>query len=220
LKWCTNKHILKKNRVYSNSYLDGEEEEKQPTTKDNIAEMIKTMYFDDKQYTVKYADVAIQSYHPVKHITTGEGGAVLTNSFEIDEKVRRLRAHGMTKDSNKLEKIDGPWYYEMHEMGYNYRITDFQCALGSSQLKKLDQFIQKRRKIANIYDKSFSMVDNLKIPKAHNSAKHAYHLYPLQIDFDKLKSITKELSFTELLETYPKMLKGEFFGRAVVNPNK
>jgi UDP-4-amino-4,6-dideoxy-N-acetyl-beta-L-altrosamine transaminase len=156
--------------------------------------------FGDKQYAVKYADVVTQSYHPVKHITTGEGGAVLTNHSAIDKKVQRLRTHGITKDLDQLEKNDGPWYYEMHEMGYNYRITDFQCALGSSQLKKLDQFVQKRRKIANIYDKSFSIVDNLKIPKANNSAKHAYHLYPLQIDFDKLK-ITKSEFFKKMKES-------------------
>jgi perosamine synthetase len=155
------------------------------------------IYYGDKEYAGKYADVVTQSYHAVKHITTGEGGAVLTKDITIDEKVRCLRAHGMTKDSNKLEKIDGLWYYEMHEMGYNYRITDFQCALGSSQLKKLDQFIQKRRKIANIYDKSFSIVDSLKIPKAHNSVSHAYHLYPLQINFDDL-ALTKTKFFQRM----------------------
>ena len=153
--------------------------------------------FGDKQYAVKYADVVTQSYHPVKHITTGEGGAVLTNHSAIDKKVQRLRTHGITKDLDQLEKNDGPWYYEMHEMGYNYRITDFQCALGSSQLKKLDQFVQKRRKIANIYDKSFSIVDSLKIPKAHNSVSHAYHLYPLQINFDDL-ALTKPKFFQRM----------------------
>lgn len=147
-------------------------------------------YCGDKQYAVKYADVVIQSYHPVKHITTGEGGAVLTNDSTIVEKVRRLRNHGMTKDPNLLENNHGPWYYEMHEVGYNYRITDFQCSLGSSQLKKLDKFVQKRREIAKKYDESFSNIDNLKIPETHSSIEHAYHLYPLQIDFEKL-SITK-----------------------------
>ena len=157
-------------------------------------------YHNDKQYTVKYADVVTQSYHPVKHITTGEGGAVLTNDPIIDEKVRKLRTHGMTKDLDKLANNDESWYYEMREVGYNYRITDFQCVLGSSQLKKLDQFVQKRRMIANIYDKSFSIVDNLKIPKAHNLVKHAYHLYPLQIDFDKL-NITKSEFFKKMNES-------------------
>jgi dTDP-4-amino-4,6-dideoxygalactose transaminase len=154
-------------------------------------------YFDDKQYAVKYADVVTQSYHPVKHITTGEGGAVLTNDSKIDEKVRHLRNHGMTKDPDQLENNHGPWYYEMYEMGYNYRITDFQCALGSSQLKKLDKFVQKRHEIAKKYDESFSNIDYLKIPKTKNFIGHSYHLYPLNFDFDLLK-ITKREFFNKM----------------------
>ena len=154
-------------------------------------------YFDDKQYAVKYADVVIQSYHPVKHFTTGEGGAVLTNDPTIDEKVRRLRTHGMTKEPSQLEKNDGPWYYEMHEVGYNYRITDFQCALGSCQLKKLDQFVQKRREIDKKYNESFSNINSLKIPEIHSSVDHAFHLYPLQIDFNKLP-LTKAKFFKKM----------------------
>ena len=146
---------------------------------------------------MEYADVVIQSYHPVKHITTGEGGAVLTNDQKIDEKVRRLRTHGISKELNHLEKNDGPWYYEMHDIGYNYRITDFQSALGSSQLKKLDQFVHKRCEIAKIYDESFFSLNNLKIPKPHNSVDHAYHLYPLQINFKKLP-ITKSEFFDKM----------------------
>jgi len=157
-------------------------------------------YFDDQQYAVKYADAVTQSYHPVKHITTGEGGTVLTNNSELDERIRRLRTHGMTKIPKVLEHNDGPWYYEMHEVGYNYRITDFQCALGSSQLKKLDRFVQKRREIAKIYDESFFNVDNLKIPVTHNSVNHSYHLYPLQIDFDKL-TLTKSELFEKMKES-------------------
>jgi len=157
-------------------------------------------YFGDKQYAVKYADIVIQSYHPVKHLTTGEGGAILTNNPEIDEKIRRLRTHGMTKDPSLLEHNDGPWYYEMHEVGYNYRITDFQCALGSSQLKKLDSFVQKRREIAIRYNDSFANIVNLKIPENNDSIDHSYHLYPLQIDFDKL-SISKRELFNKLRES-------------------
>jgi len=156
-------------------------------------------YIEDMQYAVKYSDLVIQSYHPVKHLTTGEGGAVLTNNSKLDEKIRQLRTHGMTKDSNILEKNDGPWYYEMHELGYNYRITDFQCALGSSQLKKLDSFNQKRREIAKLYDNSLSNIDCLKIPKVQDTIEHAYHLYPLQIDFEKL-SITKVEFFEKMKE--------------------
>ena len=157
------------------------------------------IYFEDKKYAVKYADLVIQSYHPVKHLTTGEGGAILTNNSDLDEKVRRLRTHGMTKDPNLIDDNDGPWYYEMHELGYNYRITDFQCALGSSQLKKLDSFVQKRREIAKRYDDLFTNIDCLKIPKVQDSFEHSYHLYPLQIDFEKL-SISK-------IEFFEKMKK-------------
>ena len=143
-------------------------------------------YLNDKQYAVKYADLVIQSYHPVKHLTTGEGGAILTNNSDLDEKVRRLRTHGMTKDPNLMENNDGPWYYEMHEVGFNYRITDFQCALGSSQLKKLDIFVEKRREIAKQYNNLFSNIEFIKTPKVQNTVEHSYHLYPLQINFEKL----------------------------------
>ena len=154
-------------------------------------------YLNDKQYAVKYADIVTQSYHPVKNLTTGEGGAVLTNSSEIDEKVRRFRTHGMTKDPSQLESNDGPWYYEMHEVGYNYRITDFQCALGSSQLKKLDHFVQKRCEIAKRYTDSFSNIDYLTIPRVKDAIGHGYHLYPLQIHFEKL-SLTKVELFEKM----------------------
>ena len=157
------------------------------------------IYYGDKEYAGKYADVVTQSYHAVKQITTGEGGAVLTNDSTIDEKVRCLRTHGMTKNQDQLEENDGPWYYEMYEVGYNYRITDFQCALGSNQLKKLDLFIQKRREIAKKYDEVFSSIDSLKIPESHSSVEHAYHLYPLQVDFEKL-AITKSEFFEKMKE--------------------
>jgi len=140
---------------------------------------------EDKQYATKYADAVIQSYHPVKHITTGEGGAVLTNDTKVDEKLRSLRTHGITKNPNLLEKNDGPWYYEMHEVGYNYRITDFQCALGSSQLKKLDEFVEMRRRISKLYDADFKDNELLAIPKVQKNVNHSYHLYPLKIDFDR-----------------------------------
>jgi len=154
-------------------------------------------YLNDKQYAVKYADLVIQSYHPVKHLTTGEGGAIFTNNSDFDEKVRRLRTHGMTKNPNLMEDNDGPWYYEMHEVGYNYRITDFQCALGSSQLKKLDSFVQKRRAIAIRYDESFANIVNIKTPELQSAVEHSYHLYPLQIDFEKC-SFTKVQFFEKM----------------------
>jgi perosamine synthetase len=151
-------------------------------------------YFDDKQYAVKYADVVTQSYHPVKHITSGEGGALLTNDSEIDEKVRRLRTHGISKGNSKFNE---PWYYEMHELGFNCRITDLQCALGKNQLKKLNWFVQERCEIAKKYDESFYGIDILTIPKTNSSINHAYHLYPLQINFEKL-SLTKPEFFKKM----------------------
>jgi len=154
-------------------------------------------YMNEKKYAMKYADVVTQSFHPVKHITTGEGGVVFTNDIKLDEKVRCLRTHGMTKSQDQLEKTDGPWYYEMHQVGFNYRITDFQCALGSNQLKKLDKFVNSRRKIAKIYDESFSKIDNLKIPSNNSLLEHSYHLYPLQIYFEKL-SISKTEFFDKM----------------------
>jgi UDP-4-amino-4,6-dideoxy-N-acetyl-beta-L-altrosamine transaminase len=144
----------------------------------------------DKHYAVKYADLVTQSYHPVKNITTGEGGAVLTNNQSIDQKVKRLRSHGITKDTNQMENSDGPWYYEMNEIGFNYRITDFQCALGISQLSKLDNFVEKRRKIASEYDNKLVSNKFLCTPKTSKDVKHAYHLYPLQLNFSKM-SISK-----------------------------
>ena len=154
-------------------------------------------YFGDKQYAIKYADVITQSYHPVKHITTGEGGAALSNNPKIDERIRRLRTHGITKDPNQMEENNDPWYYEMNEVGYNYRITDFQCALGSSQIRKLDKFVQKRREIAKKYNEAFSNIENLTIPVSNSAVYHAYHLYPLQIDFDNI--------FLTKLELFEKM---------------
>jgi len=144
-------------------------------------------YDKNESYAVKYADIVTQSYHPVKHITTGEGGAILTNNSLIDERIKYLRSHGMIKSKKKLKKNDGPWYYEMHEIGFNYRITDFQCALGINQLKKLDRFIKKRKAIARKYNNSFKNIKFLTTPKIADNIDHAYHLYPIQIDFGKTK---------------------------------
>jgi len=158
------------------------------------------LYLGDKQYAMKYADVVTQSYHPVKHITTGEGGVVLTNDPVIDEKVRCLRTHGMTNALDKLENNDGPWYYEMHEVGFNYRITDFQCALGSSQVKKLDYFVEKRREIAKKYDEAFSCINNFTIPQTNSSIDHSYHIYSLQINFNEL-DLTKVKLFEKIKQS-------------------
>jgi UDP-4-amino-4,6-dideoxy-N-acetyl-beta-L-altrosamine transaminase len=133
-----------------------------------------------------YSDLAILSFHPVKHITTGEGGAILTNNSNYYGKIKSLRSHGILKESQKLTKYDGKWYYEVHELGYNYRITDIQCALGISQMKKLDFFLNKRREIVNKYNNAFSNYENIFIPVEKPGCRSAYHLYILRLDFDKI----------------------------------
>lgn len=142
----------------------------------------------DPGYAARYADAVILSFHPVKHITTGEGGAVLTNSAELDGAIRMLRTHGITRDPAVLERNDGPWYYEMHDLGFNYRVTDFQCALGLTQLAKLDNFLTSRSAAARYYDKAFESDERFIVPRVQRNVTHAYHLYPLQIDFSKTQT--------------------------------
>ena len=146
----------------------------------------------DMKYSSKYSNFTSLSFHPVKAITTGEGGAVLTNDKKIDQKIKLLRSHGVRRKKNWES-----WKYEMMELGYNYRISDFQCALGLSQLKKLDKFIAKRRKIAKVYDNSFRNIKNIIIPKINNNFSHAYHLYPIKINFKKI-GISKKYFFNQM----------------------
>ena len=122
------------------------------------------------------SDCSIFSFHPVKHITTGEGGAITTNSKEIYDKLIRLRNHGMIKTPDMK-----PWEYEIDELGFNYRLTDFQSALGISQLQKLSGFIEKRNNIAKYYDKMF--MNTIIKPLYPYNANSAYHLYVVQVDF-------------------------------------
>jgi perosamine synthetase len=127
-----------------------------------------------------YSDLAVTSFHPVKSITTGEGGAVFTNHADLAERVRSYRNHGITKNPKRMTRCDGPWYYEMQELGTNARLTDFQCALGQMQLKRIDQFIQRRRTIAQYYNESFADLPGLHTPNEDNDS--AWHLYVIQID--------------------------------------
>ena len=136
---------------------------------------------NDQKYAVKYADLVCHSYHPVKNITTGEGGSVLTNNRKLFKKINILRSHGIVKNKKQ------PWKYSINELGYNYRLTDIQSALGISQLKKLKYFINRKKKIAKIYDNKFKNIDIFEIPKVQSNVSHSYHLYPLKIKFDKLK---------------------------------
>ena len=131
----------------------------------------------------RFSDMTVFSFHPVKHITTGEGGCITTNNKNYYENLKDLRSHGVYKNDMTIKQF-GPWYYEMKELGFNYRITDFQCALGISQLQKIDNFINRRTEIAHIYDKAFSELgDCLKVPaQIIGNAKHVWHLYLLRLN--------------------------------------
>ncbi len=131
------------------------------------------------------ADLTIFSFHPVKHITTGEGGMVITDKDELDLRLRLFRNHGITTDFKQREK-QKTWFYEMQELGYNYRISDFQCALGLSQLKKLPMFLEKRRRIASQYDSAFASVPAIQPLSVQEHVVHAYHLYVIKLDLKVL----------------------------------
>jgi len=139
------------------------------------------------------SDMTIFSFHPVKPITTGEGGMVVTNNKGFYEKLLMFRTHGITKNKVKLIKNEGPWYYEMQELGYNYRITDFQCVLGISQLKKLDKFIGQRREIVKRYNEAFKNIEEIIVPYEKPEVKSAWHIYVVKLKLDKLKATRKEI---------------------------
>ncbi len=135
------------------------------------------------------SDMTILSFHPVKHITTGEGGMILTNSQEFYEKLKIFRHHGIVRDN--LDKDS--WYYEIHDLGHNFRITDFQCALGLSQMNKLDQFIQRRREIAARYNEAFAEMAEIVTPVEKENIKAVYHIYVIQLQLERLKAGRKEI---------------------------
>jgi UDP-4-amino-4,6-dideoxy-N-acetyl-beta-L-altrosamine transaminase len=139
-----------------------------------------------------YSDMTIFSFHPLKTITTGEGGAVTTNDLKLYERLCRLRSHGITKDPSLLSKSPGPWYHEMQELGFNYRLTDIQAALGVSQLKKIDRFINRRRDIVAQYDKAFAGCKGVTLLSREDRTS-AHHLYVLLVDFVSLGKNRKQI---------------------------
>lgn len=128
----------------------------------------------------KYADISVMSFHPVKHIATGEGGMILTRSKELYDRMTFLRTHGITKDPSKMLKHDGGWYYEMQQLGYNCRISDILCALGTSQMKRIESNLANRRRIASTYDQELKNLP-LFLPQVSNDLLHSYHLYVIRV---------------------------------------
>jgi perosamine synthetase len=139
------------------------------------------------------ADMTIFSFHPVKHLTTGEGGMITTDRDDLARRLRRFRSHGITKVAGEMEHHEGPWYYEMHDLGFNYRITDFQCALGSSQLRKADGFVRKRRALAALYDRALAGLGAVATPPVRPWAKHSYHLYPIRLRLDRISRTRRQV---------------------------
>ncbi|MFX3636809.1 MAG: UDP-4-amino-4,6-dideoxy-N-acetyl-beta-L-altrosamine transaminase [Candidatus Pristimantibacillus sp.] len=140
-----------------------------------------------------FGDMTMFSFHPVKHVTSGEGGMIVTDNEEYYRRLLLFRNHGMTRDAALMQNNDGPWYYEMTELGYNYRMTDLQAALGNSQMDKLDQFVLRRREIAMRYQEAFSRMAGLITPYQHPSAESSWHLYVLRWNPSAFKADRKQI---------------------------
>lgn len=141
------------------------------------------------------SDMTTFSFHPVKPITTGEGGMILTDNKELYQRLRLFRSHGITRDGELMTQKDGSWFYQQLELGYNYRITDIQCALGCSQMKKLEYFIARRQELAKRYNEAFANCSDIVIPYQMPETVSGWHLYIIQVKnhnrreiFDKLRA--------------------------------
>ncbi|AIK38102.1 UDP-4-amino-4,6-dideoxy-N-acetyl-beta-L-altrosamine transaminase [Bacillus pseudomycoides] len=139
------------------------------------------------------SDMTMFSFHPVKHITTGEGGIITTNNEYYYQKLLQFRTHGITRNPNNLTENHGPWYYEMQFLGYNYRMTDIQAALGLSQLQKLDSFIAKRKQYVSMYNMALKDLPEVILPKQLDHVDSSWHLYIIQLNLPMLKVDRKEI---------------------------
>jgi len=142
-------------------------------------------YGETRIGSCEFSDITVFSFHPVKIITTGEGGMVLTNREDLYEKLQLLRSHGITRDDRSMQGVsDGPWYYQQIDLGYNYRMTDIQASLGLSQMQRLDQFVARRHALAARYTAALASLPVV-MPWQHPDAYSAYHLYPIRIKLRK-----------------------------------
>ena len=152
-------------------------------------------YQDQPVGNCRYSDITIFSFHPVKIITTAEGGVALTNDAALAARMASLRSHGITRDSSLMQSpSDGPWYYQQLELGFNYRMTDMQAALGCSQIRRLDEYVARRHRIAQRYDSKLAQLD-ITLPYQSSDSHSALHLYPVQVDPGKRLQV-----FTSLRE--------------------
>lgn len=151
-------------------------------------------YQGEKIGNCRYSDVCIFSFHPVKNITSGEGGVAVTNDPHLAQRLELFRSHGITRDQSKFDKmLSGPWVYEQHELGFNYRISDIHAALGCSQLARVDQFIAKRRQIAKAYSDRFAQTD-IRFQMEESGFESAYHIFVIEVP----DHIDREQAFKQL----------------------
>ena len=167
------------------------------TLLEDASHCIGADYAATKVGSCAYSDMAVLSFHPVKIITTGEGGMVLTNDAALYERLCLYRSHGITRDPKRMTKeSDGDWYYQQVALGFNYRMTDIQAALGASQMDRLDEFVARRRALAARYDELLRDLP-LRTPFVLEEAQPAWHLYIVRIDFDRVRK-TKQQIFAEM----------------------
>lgn len=164
---------------------------------EDASHAIGAKYKNEPVGNCKYSDITVFSFHPVKIITTGEGGMTLTNDKELQIKLYRLRSHGIVRDSREMtHPPDGPWYYQQIELGYNYRLTDIQAALGLSQLNRLDQFIKRRHEIANMYKKLLND-KSIVLPYQNSENYSSFHLFVIRMKTKEFK-ISHKQAFEQL----------------------
>ena len=150
-------------------------------------------YKNTKVGSCCYSDMTVFSFHPVKIVTTGEGGIVLTNNKELYEKLKLYRSHGITREGDLMtQEADGPWYYQQIELGFNYRMTDIQAALGCSQMDSLDEFVARRRYLVKRYNEKLKNLP-LRTPYQDEATNPSWHIYIIRVDFTKVKLSKKEI---------------------------
>jgi UDP-4-amino-4,6-dideoxy-N-acetyl-beta-L-altrosamine transaminase len=184
---CDMKTIYELSRKYGFSIIE------------DASHSIGGQYLDKPIGGCQYSSITVFSFHPVKIITTAEGGLATTNSKKLAEKMDLFRSHGVTRDRSLMsDKNDGPWYYQQINLGFNYRMTELQAALGISQMKKLDEFVSKRHVLQEKYD---TLIDSLPVikPHQHEDSYSALHLYPVQIELNKVNKNRRQI-FNELRE--------------------
>lgn len=163
------------------------------TVIEDASHAIGGKYRDTPVGGCRFSDMTVLSFHPVKIITTGEGGMVLTNRQDLYEHLIRLRSHGITRDPVLMaEESHGPWYYQQIELGFNYRITDIQAALGLSQMQRLDEFVARRHEIAERYNRALADL-SLVLPFQHPDSYSAFHLYVIRLRPEKLRKGRREV---------------------------